>query len=355
MKKILYITNEVVPYRTRFFNLLSKSCDLKVVYQTDKTGLRNSTWRHSVELNFKHIFLKGSFISSIIQLISLLSTKWDVRIIGCLNEKVEILAMLYLRLFHIPYYLNLDGETFFEGDSLKAKLKRFIAKGAKKYLVAGNEAAKNLRKAIGNIDIQVYNFSSLSEQELISHRHSPCILTGGSNTRYTLVVGAFLPYKGLDIALEAAKMLPDIQFKFIGANKQAGDLKALRDSLDIHNVEIIPFLQSEELYKYYQNCSFFVLPSRQECWGLVVNEAASYGTPIISTWGSGAAVEFLADKYPQYLAKSGDTQSLKDAITCYLKSSDAEKNDYSKYLIEKSKNYSIEESVRRHLDAFESC
>lgn len=147
-------------------------------------------------------------------------------------------------------------------------------------------------------------------------------------------------------------MLPDIQFKFIGANRQADDLKTLRDSLDIHNVEIIPFLQSEDLYKYYQNCSFFVLPSRQECWGLVVNEAASYGTPIISTWGSGAAVEFLADKFPQYLAKAGNAQSLKDAITCYLNSSEAEKTKYSNYLIEKSKSYNIEESVRRHLKAF---
>lgn len=148
-------------------------------------------------------------------------------------------------------------------------------------------------------------------------------------------------------------MLPDIQFKFIGANKQAGDLKALRDSLDIHNVEIIPFLQPEELYKCYQECSFFVLPSIQECWGLVVNEAASFGTPIISTWGSGAAVEFLADKYPQYLAQPGDAQSLRDAILHYQNSSDEEKSEYSKNLIEKSKNYNIEESVRRHLKAFE--
>lgn len=131
-------------------------------------------------------------------------------------------------------------------------------------------------------------------------------------------------------------------------------LEAKRKELDVKNVEIIPFLQPEELYKCYQECSFFVLPSIQECWGLVVNEAASFGTPIISTWGSGAAVEFLADKYPQYLAKPGDPQSLRDAINCYLNSSDFEKAEYSKYLIDKSKSYSIEESVRRHLKAFKS-
>lgn len=180
MKKVLYITDITVPYRTKFFDLLSKKCDLKVVYRTKQIGSRNSTWSHSISLNFSHLFLNKSIITACVQLISLLSKKWDIRVIGCVNEKVEILAMLYMRLFHIPYYLNFDGETFFEGDSLKAKIKRFIAKGAKKYLVAGNEAAKNLRKVIGNAEIQVYYFSSLSEQELISHRHSPCILTGGA-------------------------------------------------------------------------------------------------------------------------------------------------------------------------------
>lgn len=66
-------------------------------------------------------------------------------------------------------------------------------------------------------------------------------------------------------------------------------------------------------------------------------------------------VVMLAHKYPQFLAKPGDAQGLKETITCYLNSSDSEKIEYSKCLIEKSKNYSIEESVRRHLDAFESC
>ena len=84
-----------------------------------------------------------------------------------------------MRLLHIPFYLNLDGETFFEGNSLKAKIKRFIAKGAKKYLVAGRKAAENLKNAIGKADIQVYNFSSLSEAELSEHYSYSHLSSGG--------------------------------------------------------------------------------------------------------------------------------------------------------------------------------
>ena len=46
------------------------------------------------------------------------------------------------------------------------------------------------------------------------------------------------------------------------------------------------------------------------CLRLVVNEAASFGTPIVSTWGSGAAMEFIGDDYPQFLAKPADAGSL---------------------------------------------
>jgi len=71
--------------------------------------------------------------------------------------------------------------------------------------------------------------------------------------------------------------------------------------------------------------------------------------PIVSTWGSGAAVEFLADAYPQYLAKPGDAE---DLYRCIRNCVDAEDNEaYSAYLIGKSKEYTIERSVRAHLSA----
>ena len=100
----------------------------------------------------------------------------------------------------------------------------------------------------------------------------------------------------------------------------------------------------------HKKCSLFVLPSRQECWGLVINEAASYGIPIVSTYGSGAAVEFLSKDYPQYLAIPGDAQSL---LRCIESALNADREEYSRYLIEKSKQYSIEKGVKAHTEAFE--
>ena len=117
------------------------------------------------------------------------------------------------------------------------------------------------------------------------------------------------------------------------------------------NVQVIPFLQKDALEKEYQTCGMLVLPSRQECWGLVINEAASFGMPIVSTWGSGAAVEFLADDYPQYLAKPGDAQDLLRCIRLLQTADDAE--NYRAFLLRKTKEYTIEQSVQRHESALD--
>ena len=118
-------------------------------------------------------------------------------------------------------------------------------------------------------------------------------------------------------------------------------------------MKVIPFLKKDLLDEEYKHCSMLLLPTRQECWGLVVNEAASFGTPIVSTWGSGAAVEFLSDRYPQYLAKVGDVASIMHTVKTCLSANDNQ--EYGKYLMEKSLNYNIERMVEEHINIINLC
>mgnify|MGYP003190840125 FL=1 len=253
---------------------------------------------------------------------------------------------------HIPYIINLDGEQFI-GNGLKDKIKRVILHGASGYLVAGEKSGETLANALGlsedlvNVKITPYYFSSLSEQEIEVHSKDRCI-----RNNKVLVIGQYFDYKGMDVAYEVAKRTPYISYKFIGmGNRTSLFLKERTGGgHKLSNVEIIPFLQKQELAEEYKQCGCLLLPSRQECWGLVVNEASSFGTPIVSTWGSGAAVEFLSDEYPQYLAKPGDSESL---LNCLLLCLNSDNSQYSQYLMEKSKNYSIERSVDCHRKAIE--
>lgn len=349
MKKVLYLSNIEVPYRVRFLNELAGKCDLTVLYERERSSNRNAAWAQSEERNYRIKYLKGLKVGSengfSFGVLKEIFSGYDCVIVGCYNSPVQMMAILAMRLFRKKYIVNLDGAPFFDG-GIKTKLKCFFLKGADQYLVAGHKTAQTLRSYIPNRNIIAYPFSSLTKQELLDHA-----MQADAETRdkSILVVGQYFDYKGMDVALEAARMDQTLSYKFVG---MGGRTELFRQEHDIpDNVELMPFLQKQELEAQYRSCAMLVLPSRQECWGLVINEAASFGTPVVSTWGSGAAVEFLSDQYPQYLAKPGDAADLLRCVRELLAS--PERNVYSGYLLDISKNYSIEQCVEAHTLAIE--
>jgi glycosyltransferase involved in cell wall biosynthesis len=344
LKKVLYMTNIETPYRVRFFNELAKHCDLTVLYEKRSVENRNEVWAKSAQSKHRRRYLprESIWFSGIL---GELHGDYDVIIVGCYNSPVQMIAQLYMRLRGIPYIINLDGEAFLKGKGIKTQLKKFFLSGAQKYLIAGEKAALSLQTVVGDKRVIPYGFSSLTENELEDGRLAA---ENCERDNTVLVVGQYFDYKGMDIALDAARMDLSIKYKFVGMGS--------RTDLFVHdhevppNVEIVPFLQKRELEKAYQTCGMLLLPSRQECWGLVVNEAAAFGMPVVSTWGSGAAVEFLSERYPQFLAKQEDAEDLLLCIKRVLAMEN--KAEYQQFLLGKSSAYSIEKSVAAHIAVF---
>lgn len=336
MKKVLYITNIAVPYRVRFFNELAKHCHLTVLYESRKYQQRDRIWADSEPVAHRACYLPGD-------LPKIAKERYDAIILGCYQTPAQITVNLLLRLGKVPFLINLDGEPFLEGKGIKIWGKRFALSGAAGYLTAGEKAAQSLKAIAGEKKITPYYFSSLFRQETCREGKFR------DRTDTVLVVGQYFPYKGLDVALEAARMDSAIFYRFVGLGRRTE--KFLREQAVPDNVEVIPFLQKQDLEEEYRRCAVLVLPSRRECWGLVVNEAAAFGTPIVSTWGSGAAVEFLGEKYPQYLAPPEAAGELLHCIRLCLRS--GEREACGAFLREKGKHYFIERSVQAHLAALE--
>lgn len=336
MKRLLYITNIEVPYRVRFFNELAKRCRLTVLYESRSSQQRSKTWAKSEEKHFTACYA-GKDLPAVLR------QEYDAIILGCYQTPFQIMANLLLRLRKIPFFINLDGEPFLEGSSLKAKGKRFLLSGAAAYLTAGEEAAHSVKAVAGERNVTPYYFSSLTEEEV---RAAP---KAAQRDSVILVAGQYFPYKGLDVALAAARMAPELRFRFVGMGRRTE--RFCRKYPIPENVEILPFLQKQALEREYQTCALLVLPSRRECWGLVIQEAAAFGAPVVSTWGSGAAVEFLSRRYPQFLARPGDAEDLLRCIRRCLTFEDPA--GYSGFLREKAKEYTIQRSVCAHLSALE--
>lgn len=348
MKKVLYITNIPVPYRVKFLNALAKKASLTVLFERPRGGNRDEAWSESEDMHFRAKYLRGLPLGKengfSFGIFRELFCGYDAVIFGCCNSPVQLLAMLVLRLLGKPYILNLDGDIFLRRNGIKAQLKRFFLSRAACYLVAGDRAAESIRNIAAGRNVISYSFGSLSEAEVRANARR-----SGPRGDTIAVVGRYYHYKGMDVALEAARLAPDLRFCFVGMGRRTE--KCRREQEIPENVTLIPFLHKEDLTQLYSTCRLVVLPSRQECWGLVIGEAVSFGTPIVSTWGSGAAAEYLGRAYPQYLAQPGDARSL---LTCIRRLTEAEHlEDYRAFLLETAGRYTIEESVSAHLRALE--
>ena len=73
-------------------------------------------------------------------------------------------------------------------------------------------------------------------------------------------------------------------------------MKALGKRLEIEkHVKWPGFVQYKDLPVYYGLASAFVHPAKEEAWGLVLNEAAASGLPILAGSAVGARFELLEE------------------------------------------------------------
>lgn len=105
---------------------------------------------------------------------------------------------------------------------------------------------------------------------------------------------------------------------FVGEGDSEPELRA-RAAGHSH-VHFLPFQNQRLMPAVYRLGEIFVLPSRGETWGLVVNEAMAAGRPVIATNNVGAARDLIADGISGWIFESGNLQQLTriiaDALTC---------------------------------------
>ncbi|NDV87916.1 glycosyltransferase [Aurantimonas aggregata] len=101
---------------------------------------------------------------------------------------------------------------------------------------------------------------------------------------FFLFAGVLRYYKGLDVLLDAARLVP-CDIVILGAGPTEDHLRRRASAEGLANVRFVGALPDREKVALMRRCRAFVFPSteRSEAFGLALVEAAMFGRPMIAT------------------------------------------------------------------------
>jgi glycosyltransferase involved in cell wall biosynthesis len=362
--KVLFLTNLPSPYRVEFFNELGKSVDLTVLFERRNASDRDEKWKADNYSNFQAVFLKGKPIGNdgsigIDVLRYLKIYLFDIFIISDYSSPTPIAAINYCIIKRIPYVISSDGALIKNEKYLKKFLKKFLIGGAKAWLCTGKTSVEYLKMfGAKEENIFIYPFTSLKNKDILnqvlSNEEKKVYKQklGITEEKMVLSVGRFIYSKGYDILINACKDVDKQTGVYIIGGEPTEEYLSIKSSLDLFNVHFISFKTKNELNDYYKAADLFVLPTRSDVWGLVINEAMANGLPIITTDKCVAGLELVQNDVNGYVVSVEDEKILAEKINKLIADSSLCESMAMKSLV-KIQDYTVEKMAQRHMEIFE--
>jgi teichuronic acid biosynthesis glycosyltransferase TuaC len=150
-----------------------------------------------------------------------------------------------------------------------------------------------------------------------------CVKVSGKD--FILTLGRLHHYKGLDVLLNAIKLLRDqrIEIPYLviaGDGKEMANLQHQAIDLGLDDKVIFTgAVFGDRKHWLLRNCKFFLQPSRAEGMPLTVLEAMAYGKAVIGTKIGGIS-ELVTNEENGLLVELGDSTALSKAIHTFLTS-----------------------------------
>lgn len=303
--KILFLTNIPSPYRVDFFNALGKLCELTVLFENVSAKSRDDSWADDCIINFNAVFMKGirmgeaeAFCPEVIRYLS--RRKYDHIVVGMYSSPTGMMAIEYMRMLHIPFILSSDGGMKKEDKGLKHWMKQHFISAAYAWMSTGKTTTEYLiyYGAVAN-RVYYYPFTSVRKADILKQPVSEAEKLklrrklNMSESKIVLSVGQFIYRKGYDTLMKRCSGLSKEIGIYIVGGKATEEYLSLKKKYHLSNIHFVDFVKKPRLSEYYEAADLFVLPTREDIWGLVINEAMAYGLPVITTDQCVAGVEMV--------------------------------------------------------------
>lgn len=362
--KILFVTNLPSPYRVDFFNELGKLSDLTVFYERSSASDRDQKWKGNVAATYTERYIKlkplGTDRSIGLGLVKAIKKqKFDVLILSGYASPSVMFAIAYCKRKKIPYYIESDGGFCKKDRFPKSLLKKFLLSKAKGHFVTCEEY-KNYLLTLGVDESRIhkYPFTSLKSEDILlktvsaEEKKRLREKLKINEEKVILTVGRFIKIKGFDILLKSVRNISkDIGVYLVGG-VPTEEYLLLQKDLRLKNIHFVDFKSKNELKEYYKASDLFVLPTRGDVWGLVINEAMACGLPIVTTNKCIAGLELVKNGENGYLVEKDDPDGLADRIKDIIENEEvcSKMGERSLAVIG---DYTVENMAKKHISFFE--
>ncbi len=128
---------------------------------------------------------------------------------------------------------------------------------------------------------------------------------------YYLTVSRMVPYKRIDLIVEAFSRLPDKRLLVVGDGPEMKKIKSLAKK----NVEILGWQSDEKIGELMSRAKGFVFAAEED-FGIVAVEAQAAGTPVLA-FGRGATLETVAAGSTGHFFPEQTPASLIEALSAF--------------------------------------
>lgn len=361
VKKVLLVTNIPSPYNVELFYYLQthvKQYKFYVLYYNktesnrqwniDESKIIDSYFANSkvfkikTPLDYRYIHIVTSVEKIFNKIAPDIIISWEY-------NPTSVRALMWCKVNKKKFISVSEGTLLTEQNLwfIQKLTRKYIAKNADAFLVSGTKAEEKILswgisreriyKALLTVDISIFKNS-----------------TRNLNENIILYVGSMVKRKGIDLLIRA---LPKIHNNYIlrivgnGSSEEIHQLKTLAEDQKVSDrIVWCGFKCGEDLVKEYQQASVFVMPTREDCFGLVLLEALAAGVPIVTSKFADGAYDTVEEGKTGWIINPYDSLEFASAIDKVLDDITFQENCYlySRKLIQK---FEYENVIKGYISA----
>lgn len=331
MPRVYYLSEIPTPYRLPLLRRIAEHPDVELRVGFLSREHPDRPWATGGDLDHvPHEFLPGLDVTvplgretAHLQLNGILGRRLrdtDAVVVAGWSKPAELLAVAQARATHVPYLLHSESHVLAGRNGVKRAIKRAVlphvvahaaaglatGTGAARYLTSYGLDASRIRIFPNTIDVAAYRERANAARDDAARVRERF----GLPERFWLYAGRLVESKGISDLLAAHRTLDADATPLV----VAGTGPLAREVAAAPNVVALGFVQPDELVDIFALADTTIVPSLEEPWGVVVNEALAVGSAVLASDAVGAAEDLIVPGENGGIYPAGDRVALAHAL-----------------------------------------